>query len=105
MGRILLRIQTTDCPCGGADDHPYGEPEVEQHLGKPLPKADLEALLQPGLRHHQSQQNGDNDDEDEELVEERRGGALLHRVEEGAVPLVEPHLTEHVANEDREDGR
>src|SRR5918997_606486 len=31
--------------------------------------------------------------------------ALLHRVEEGAVPLVEPHLAEHVADEDDQDGR
>ena len=81
------------------------EPEIEQDLGQPLPEADLEALLQPGLRHDEGQENGDDDEEDEELAEEGGGVALLHRIEEGAVPLVEPHLAEHVADEDDEDGR
>jgi hypothetical protein len=74
-------------------------------VGQPLPQAYFESLLKPGLGHDERQQDGDDDEEDNELVQERDRISLLDGIEEGAVPFVEPNLTEHIADQHHDNGQ
>ena len=86
-------------PVGTSGNQPF----VQQVMGQPFPEADLQHLLHPRLRHHEGEQHGDNGKEDQELVAQAVEVALGKRIEERAMPLVEPHLANHIADEDGED--
>jgi hypothetical protein len=75
------------------------EPEIQKNLGQPLPETDLEALLQPGLSDDLGEENRNDDEEDLELKQEGGGVPSFDRIKEGAIPLVQPYLTEHVGNQ------
>src|SRR3546814_18123560 len=60
-------------------------------------------LLDPGLADDHRQQPRDDGKEDQELVAESPNILTLERVEEGAMPLVELDLADHVANQHRDD--
>ncbi|GEO14399.1 hypothetical protein MAE02_20950 [Microvirga aerophila] len=75
-------------------------------MGQPLPKTDLQSLLQPGLCHNQGEKYRDNHEKDLELEQEGGGVASLNGIKEGAIPLVQAHLAEHIGDQhdhDRED--
>ena len=69
-------------------------------VGQPFAQADLEHLLHPGLPDHERQQDADDGEEDQQLMRQApAGSAALSGVEEGAMPLVEPDLADHVADQ------
>jgi hypothetical protein len=79
------------------------QPPVEQVLGQPAAKPNLQHFLQPGLADHQAEQHGDDRQEDQELLAERAEILGLDGVVEIAVPVVEADLPDHVADEDDDD--
>jgi len=72
-------------------------------VGEPLPHVDLEHLLQPRLRHDQDQQGAHDQTEDQKLASEGRQVALFERVEEAALPDVEPDLAHRIGADDNDD--
>ena len=76
------------------------EPLDQEVTGDPLAQSKLQALLEKGLRDRERQQNGNDDEKCPKMMDEPRQILAAHGVEELAVPLIEPHLAEHVANGD-----
>src|SRR3546814_12744249 len=60
-------------------------------------------LLDPGLADDHRQQPRDDGKEDQALVAESPNILTLERVEEGAMPLVELDLADHVAHQHRDE--
>ena len=76
------------------------EPLDQEVTGEPLAQSELQALLEKSLRDRERQQNGNDDDERPDKMDEGRQVPAAHGVEELAVPLIEPHLPEHVGDGD-----
>ena len=72
-------------------------------MREPFAQAHLQHLLHPSLADHQRQQDGDDGEEDQKLVAEMRQVPLRQRIEEGAVPVIEADLADHVTDEHHDD--
>ncbi len=81
----------------------WRQPAVEQVVSEPFPQPDLEHLLQPGLPDHQHQQSADDQSEHEKLQAERCQVAVLDRIEEAALPRVEPDLAHRIGADHQDD--
>jgi hypothetical protein len=81
----------------------WRQPAVEQIVGQPFSQPDLEQLLKPCLRDDQHQQAADDHAEHQKLAAESCQVALLERIEERALPSVEPDLHDRIGADDEDD--
>jgi len=80
------------------------EPLDQEVTGDPLAQSKLQAFLKKSLRDRERQQHGNGDDKRPKKMHEGRQVLAAHGVEKLAVPLIKPHLSEHVGNSDHDRG-
>ena len=83
---------------------PALKPAANQALGQPPPPLQLEQLLQIDLIDRDPHADAAEDGEHHHLAQEIRPVVILQRVEEIAVPDIDPHLDADLEQRQRDDG-
>ena len=90
----LIRVGTDLAGIGQAKCAPGFKPLVKQIAHEPFTQLDLGRLIQPRLRYVQNQEKSGDNAEDQELNGESMQVFTLQSIVKGAIPSVEPDLTE-----------